>query len=233
MEPTVTTKDTVIPLEEKSTIVNNPTVTQETTDEQIPINEAEVETKNPAAVINKVGQSPPFMIIGALLLLIIPLLQLWIGWRYADACPIEPRIPRYLFVAGAVGIFSAILNQLRTYLTAKSAQPSVDITGRKASVTAATGTNSPLNSIITTITCVLNIFMIVWFIFGCIWIFSVWNDVEYYPRNHPEFCQALVYRFAYILLLVPIVLILFACCCPLCIGCMAVVGAGASAGLQS
>ncbi|CAF0760682.1 unnamed protein product [Adineta steineri] len=199
MKPTVTNKDTVIPLEERSTIVNDPVVTQETPDEQVAMNVAEVDTKNPAAALNKVAKSLPMMTIGALLgLIIIPILQLYIGWEYADACPVNPKIPKYLFVAGTVGIVSVILNQLRVYLAAKSAQPSVDITDRKTTITAATGTNSLLNSVITTITYALNIFMVVWFIFGCIWIFGVWNDVKYRPRNHPNFCQALVYRFAYI-----------------------------------
>ncbi|CAF4413382.1 unnamed protein product, partial [Adineta steineri] len=115
-------------------------------------------------------------------------LQLYIGWEYADACPVNPKIPKYLFVAGTVGIVFVILNQLRVYLAAKSAQPSVDITDRKTTFTAATGTNSLLNSVITIITYALNIFMVVWFIFGCIWIFGVWNDVKYRPRNHPNFC---------------------------------------------
>ncbi|CAF1250485.1 unnamed protein product [Adineta steineri] len=228
MEPTVTIKDTIIPVEERSTIVNNPTIKQETAEEQLlaAINASEGDSTVVAEALTKVGKSLPVMVLCGLFMLIIPVLQLLIGWQYADACPIDPKIPKYLFVAGAVGIASAIISQIRTYLAAKSLLPTVNRAGPKPIIIAATATNSPLNSVITIISTILLLFMIVWFVFGCIWIFGVWNDVQYRPQNHPNFCQALVYRFAYILLIIPIVLIILACCCPLCIACVFVSGGG-------
>ncbi|UJR11364.1 hypothetical protein I4U23_015545 [Adineta vaga] len=210
----MTATETVISLEEKNDLTTG----------SVPPTESAVRAKGPAVALTQLGSSPIFLSIGALLSLIIPLLQLYIGWRYADECPINPKIPKYLFVAGAVGIVSAILNQIRTYLSAKSMKSSEEPADRKTGITAAVGVNNPGVSVITIITCFLNIFLIVWFIFGCIWIFGAWSHVRYDYPDHPQFCSALVYRFAYILILIPIVFLFVCCCCPFCLATTAAIG---------
>ncbi|CAF1497083.1 unnamed protein product [Adineta ricciae] len=174
--------------------------------------------KGAGAVLAKVGSSPVFLAISIILLSIIPIIQIYIGWTYAEACPINYKIPRYLFIAGLVGIISSILSQIRNYLSGKSpAESSGELSTRKAGITAATATNSPLAKLITLITCCLNIFLLVWFVLGCIWVFSAWNQVQYTHPRTTTFCKPLVYRFAAVSLFIPIILLSLCCFCPLCI----------------
>ncbi|CAF1497193.1 unnamed protein product [Adineta ricciae] len=215
----MTTTDTAIPLEAEPALPKEPAA----------------ETSNPGAkdkgagaVLAKAGSSPAFLVINIVLLSIIPIIQIYIGWEYAEACPINYKIPKYLFIAGLVGIISSILSQLRNYLSGRSStKSSGEVSTRKAGITAATATNSIIATLITVITCCLNIFLLVWFIRGCIWVFSAWNQVQYTHPNAATFCKPLVYRFVAVSLFVPIILLSLCCCCPLCIASTAFIGMAA------
>jgi hypothetical protein len=125
-------------------------------------------------------------------------LQLVIGWRYADECPIHWRIPHYLVVAGTIGLVGIALviaqNLLKFYALPKANNPGFIFTFGSRSIT---------------VVCIfLIIFIIGWFIAGCIWVFRVWNKVQYRDRKGLDYCHPILYRFAFGLLFLTICYIL-------------------------
>ncbi|CAF3592585.1 unnamed protein product [Adineta steineri] len=175
-----------------------------------------------STICTKLESSSIFLLVCILYGLIMTFSQLFIGWKYVSQCPINPNIPKYLFVNGIIGIFSPIFVQYRTYLLAKTSKSSKVTNNRKTGVSLAAAMNNPLLFIINIAHYCRIIFLFIWFTYGCKWIFGVWNEVKYDPRNHPQFCLSLVYRLAYIPILMSIVfLFLCSCCCCCCFICIA------------
>ncbi|CAF1322314.1 unnamed protein product [Adineta steineri] len=143
---------------------------------------------------------------------VIPLLQLIIGWRYADECPVNWRIPHYLIVGGAVG-FIAIIAAIFQALLALCIKPKMNETDLSTpTIVAACGLCG-----ISIILFFIIIFLIGWFIAGCIWVFRVWNKVQYRNSERLDYCNPILYRFAYWLLFISILYHLFTLirsCCP-------------------
>jgi succinate dehydrogenase hydrophobic anchor subunit len=129
-------------------------------------------------------------------------LQLIIGLKYEDKCPVNKRIPHYLVVAGAVGLTLSGLSlaqiMLRICDVFKS-DASASITKR-------------LVRGISIVVFLLNIFIFAWFIAGCVWVFGAWNKVQYKRPNRTNYCSSTLYRFAFWLLLLSILYHLFTCC---------------------
>jgi hypothetical protein len=113
------------------------------------------------------------------------------------------------------------LNQLVTYLSSKTMKSAGKASDRRSSVAAITSMTSPLVIFLYIVSICITLFMLCWFIAGCIWIFGVWNKVEYDLVTDPDFCQPILYRVAFLLSGIPLVCLVVCCCCPLCIGAMA------------
>jgi hypothetical protein len=64
------------------------------------------------------------------------------------------------------------------------------------------------------LTICLGIFMFVWFILGCVWVFSVHNRVQYNDILQPQYCNPVLYKTAFVLLIVTIVWSVIYCCMP-------------------
>jgi len=119
--------------------------------------------------------------------------------KYAEQCPISSQIPHYLFVAGAVGLIGIGLDMIlhihQIYSITKSDE------------------TSPIIKLIlhgiSIILLLLMIFLSVWFIAGCVWLFRVWNKVQYENPNEPNYCHQTLYRFTFWILLLSIIYQLF------------------------
>jgi hypothetical protein len=59
---------------------------------------------------------------------------------------------------------------------------------------------------------ILLFFLFVWFIAGCIWIFRVWNNVQYVDPNQGDYCHPVLYRFAFWLLILALIFKILSCC---------------------
>lgn len=153
-------------------------------------------------------------------------LQLIIGWRYADECPINPKIPTYLVVAGAVGIVNAIFSDIYSHLTTRAAQSSHEELDGNNEVTTTHKRSSPIMAAFVAFNCLMSIFLFIWIICGCVWIFSVWSEVQFVRADQLTYCSPVAYRFAYLLLMIPLLCLL--CCCPLCIASAALIGVAMS-----
>jgi small-conductance mechanosensitive channel len=119
--------------------------------------------------------------------------------KYADKCPVSPCIPHYLVVAGAVGLIGIGLHMIlhihEIYSVTKS--------GESSSIT-----KLVLNGV-SVILLLIIIFLSGWFIAGCIWVFRVWNKVQYENPNEPDYCHQTLYRFTFSILLISIIYQLF------------------------
>jgi len=114
----------------------------------------------PSSVKTLFGSTVFLICIG--IMSIIPIIQLIIGIHFKGQCTINQHIPTYLFVAGICGlilVLSFIMMSLTflCFLTNSTA----------LSIIASCGIcfNAFLSSL-------LSIFLFIWFIIGCIWIFG-------------------------------------------------------------
>ena len=52
---------------------------------------------------------------------------------------------------------------------------------------------------------VLSIFLFVWLIVGCVWVFSVYGSVDYYNTKKSNYCDVVLYRTAFALIIVSLI----------------------------
>ncbi|CAF0723456.1 unnamed protein product [Rotaria sp. Silwood1] len=128
-----------------------------------------------------------------IIIAIIPILEIYIGRRYANSCPLDWRIPIYLVVAGAAALIVILLGIIQTFLKAKVF---VNRAREKSNVAATISAMC-----VTCLASILLLFLFVWFVFGCYWIFRSWNTVQYVDATQKDYCHRVLYRFAFWLLL--------------------------------
>jgi hypothetical protein len=139
-----------------------------------------------------------FLII---LIAIHHIIQVYIGVKNLDNCPIEPRIPVYLFIGGCIGTLKCLhliskkhkknrfndsnsVGDLQDELTSIDEETLDNLENKRVSIMH----GSKYTNVI------LNIFLIVWFIFGNIWILSVYKPrYEQYLYEPSKFCYKSVY----------------------------------------
>jgi len=101
-----------------------------------------------------------------------PIVQLVIGVKYLDMCPIQSLIPIWLIVSGACGIVQVILSMCKSIATRKNSDGSQSGGGCCQMLLnlihlAATG----------------------WFIAGNIWVYKIKDTVSYDPTNSTNMTQ--------------------------------------------
>ena len=117
--------------------------------------------------------------------------KVFIGWTYAGDCPIHWRIPHYLFVAGIIGIIIVIL-QFRDHILKICLKPKSN---------GSNGCVKLLSVLLAFAWIMLVLFLVGWFIAGCVWVFRVYNKVTYKNPARSDYCQPILYRFAFWLLI--------------------------------
>ncbi|CAF0966019.1 unnamed protein product [Didymodactylos carnosus] len=141
-------------------------------------------------------------LITILIASVIPILQLIIGWYYKDQCKINQNIPTYLIVSGICGLILVVLCILMALTFLCFLNNSVVM-----SIIASCGICMNLMA-----TTVLSIFIFIWFIIGCVWIFSVRSKVDFYDKNSKYYCQRTLYLFAFWLLIATFIMMGISCC---------------------
>ncbi len=61
-------------------------------------------------------------------------------------------------------------------------------------------------------TVLISIFVFIWFICGCVWVFSIQDQVKFEPEFKSDYCQPVLYKATYILLIITIVWAAIQCC---------------------
>ncbi|UJR18074.1 hypothetical protein I4U23_004974 [Adineta vaga] len=135
------------------------------------------------------------------LLSALPLASMIVGITRIKQCPIQPKIPMYMIVFGAVGfalcvvIISVILS--RVFCCYKSRD-----TARCEGTTLWTCSGA----------IPLLLLFFAWFIVGCVWVFNVRGQVQFDNPDQPDYCHKSLYNFAYCLLIAQYNVIFLICC---------------------
>ncbi|CAF3357879.1 unnamed protein product [Rotaria sp. Silwood1] len=143
-----------------------------------------------------------FSLVSALLASIIPLIQLIIGAYYKGDCPIDQRIPTYMIVSGVCGLALtgiAILLSI-TFMCFVSDSTALNVLA----------SCSLCISILATI--IISIFLFIWFILGCVWVFSIRNEVQFDNRLKSNYCEPVLYKATFALLIITIIWSSLQCC---------------------
>lgn len=131
------------------------------------------------------------------LVMAIPIAMIVIGAKYKNQCPVEDKIPIYLIVAGAVGVFRNIISLGQR--AKQSDNQDEEEQKRKR----------PVESI-------LDCFLFVWFICGNVWIYQNYhhsNDI-----GDSTYCNNTLYQFAFWITTSTYILVGVLCCCVCCVG---------------
>ena len=144
-----------------------------------------------------------------LLALAIPILKLYLGHRYKDECPVQPKIPYFLYVAGIAGIIATLFPIVAAVLALIEVMKS----GGPGEGKSTPDTPSTLSRILGIISILINIFLFIWLICGALWTFGVYNRVNYDPKDRLNYCHRRLYLFTIILLILSFVQAIGQCCC--------------------
>jgi hypothetical protein len=61
-------------------------------------------------------------------------------------------------------------------------------------------------------TIILSIFVFIWFILGCVWVFSIHNEVQFHDPLKHNYCQPVLYKWTFALLIITILWAVVQCC---------------------
>ncbi|CAF0967688.1 unnamed protein product [Rotaria magnacalcarata] len=158
----------------------------------------------PYVPVTDVGRTfgTTYFLVSTLLASIVPIIQLGIGLNYKGLCPINQHISTYMIVAGICGLALVGLSLLIS-LTFICFIPD------STTLTVLASCHVCFNVLAVFI---ISIFLFIWFILGCIWVFSVRNKVQFQDLLKPNYCQPVLYKAAFIFLIVTIVLACIQCC---------------------
>jgi hypothetical protein len=144
------------------------------------------------------------LLVVLLFILAIPVLKLIIGHYYRDQCPIQPKIPLFLFIGGIVGIICILFPMIINVLA---------LIQRMKAKKRGEGGKSTLTRILSIVTVLLSAFLFIWLICGAIWTFGIYNKVSYDETNQWNYCHKTLYRFTIILLMLAFLQVLGQCFC--------------------
>ncbi|GMT19674.1 hypothetical protein PFISCL1PPCAC_10971, partial [Pristionchus fissidentatus] len=127
---------------------------------------------------------------------IFSILIIVLGALNVDNCPVQPMIPIYLIVSGALAIVSSAL---RYYVNWKTMQARPDKYEQPTLISVFVG--------------ISGLFGIVWLILGMVWTFGANPG---YETASPRYCDYWTYMVSYVSFLVLFALLAASCCCCVC-----------------
>ncbi|CAF1343612.1 unnamed protein product [Adineta steineri] len=150
-----------------------------------------------------------YFIISVIILSCIPIIELVIGLYYKGECPINQLIATYMI---GIGICGLILVALSLFLSITY----VCFIPDSASLTLMASCGVCLNVIATII---ISIIVFIWFILGCIWVFSNASRVQFHDPLKNTYCDPFLYKSTFILLIITIIWALIQGCISCCRAC--------------
>lgn len=140
----------------------------------------------------------------------VPLLMVIVGSVYVHECPAQNFIPIYLIVGGVVGLVKIFTSLYYRWKYWKK------------------GTARPENMNPNPIDGILNLFLLAWFITGCVLVFRMYLP-EFNDETAANYCHVVVYWFAFIVLVMELIFLIavgfLLCCCGCLICCCSICGA--------
>ena len=120
------------------------------------------------------------------------------GAKYKDQCPVEDKIPIYLIVGGAVGVFRNLISLCQRATKSNNDEDEDEKKKR------------PFEGI-------LDCFLFIWFICGNVWIYKNYKP-DFTDSGSEEYCNQTLYLFAFWLTTSTYILAGVMCCCVCCVG---------------
>ena len=110
----------------------------------------------------------------------VPIATICMGALHKDECPMEPWIPIFMMVGGAVSLVTILLTMIIT--AAKSAEKTGVVMGA------------------TVLMAIVGLFTFGWYIAGSVWVFSKWSKWDDI-KNTANGCYNDLYLFAFAILI--------------------------------
>ncbi|CAF0849412.1 unnamed protein product [Rotaria sp. Silwood1] len=178
-------------------------MSKEGTNETIPLRP--LTTSRSYMPVSEVGRTvgTTYFLFSTLFASIIPIIQLGIGLHYKGQCPIDESIPTYMIVAGICGLALVALS-LFLAITFKC------FISDSTTLTILASCGICLNVLATFL---ISIFVFIWFILGCVWVFSIRDRVEFEDQpKSTNYCHPVLYKSTFALLIITIVWACIQCC---------------------
>ncbi|CAD5120257.1 unnamed protein product [Dimorphilus gyrociliatus] len=121
----------------------------------------------------------------------VPVAMITVGVKFLHECPIEPKVPIYLLVAGCFGLLK-LLSLLWRQVRSRRYEQLDEM------ATPGNGDGMIMSKSSKFSEAVLSIFLLIWFGFGNYWIFRVWKPNFIQALHRPsDWCHPTVYMFAF------------------------------------
>lgn len=108
------------------------------------------------------------------------LAMLIVGSIYVNDCKIQPNIPVYLIVSGVLGTIQHVIAVWTKYVPKE--------TGGRLKV---------YRAYCKVVDYFLHLFLAIWFILGCVWVYSNYSDVVFEDTFKEEYCHKTLYLFSF------------------------------------
>jgi hypothetical protein len=168
-----------------------------------PANAVRVETTDYSKYLRTIAgintPSIPCAVVCTAFDLIFTLIALVIGTSNISACPVERLVPIYLVVSGTINLTS-ILFTIVAY--------TVHIKAKDENIIGFFYVT--FSSIMIIIFQLVNF---IWLLLGTVWVFSVFNEVQYTNMNATTYCQVNLYQYTEVSIILQYIVPLFICCC--------------------
>ncbi|XP_064637724.1 transmembrane protein 272-like isoform X2 [Lineus longissimus] len=135
------------------------------------------------------------------LMMAIPVSMIAIGVLYLNSCNIERFIPIYLIVGGCFGVLKNLSNLVQ------------NICNRKQDKEDENAKTNPFDGLV-------SCFLLAWFIAGNVWIYRVYNQVNYENAASPNYCHPTLYLYAFWVTTASYIVLASTCCCVCFVGCV-------------
>lgn len=132
-------------------------------------------------------------------------LQVFMGWYFSNACPINKLIPHYSIVAGIVGLLLLTLICITQFITRVFGRNLADDAVDRGNPNRAT---MLVGCGICSIMCInlsMFIFLLGWSVAGLIWTMEVWHRVQHRNAERRDYCHPMLYLFTVSVLLVTMI----------------------------
>jgi len=165
-----------------------------------------------AMVVSTVGCT-----LSLTLLLALPMSMIIIGAKFKDDCPVEPFIPIYLIIGGAIGILKTIIEIIRRV----TQNGDIFSSEEKEETTSAGVPQQTDDRSIAWVFFdgIISLFLFSWFIAGNIWVYSKYKPNFVAPTHEPlNYCNKTLYMFAFWVITASYLILGMICFCTCCLG---------------
>lgn len=137
--------------------------------------------------------------------ILIVIFYVLLGAVYLDDCHVERMIPIFLIVFASISLLRYVISLCQNVI-AKNGSEKNKISS---------GDNLDTLRFFNVILFFIYAFLVVWFILGCVWVYSHDSEVDYHNKFSPSYCHPVVYLCAFWFITIHHIILCFCIfCCP-------------------